>query len=138
MPYTAAFLLKLYAAMAAVFVLIDLTWLGVVARGFYARHLGPLMRPQANWTAAILFYLIYLVAVLVLCVLPALEKGSLARAVGTGALFGLAAYAAFDLTSLALFNGFSVTVVAVDLLWGVVLTGSVAAAGFRAAQLLQG
>lgn len=38
-----------------------------------------------------------MVAIVVLCVAPAVEKQSLARAATLGAVFGLAAYAAFDL-----------------------------------------
>ena len=53
-----------------------------------------------------------------------------------GAFFGLVAYATFDLTSMALIKGFDWTVVAVDLVWGTVLTGSVAAAGFAAGRWL--
>ena len=56
----------------------------------------------------------------------------------TGALFGLAAYAAFDLTSLALLKDFPSGVVLVDLAWGTVLTASVSAAGFKAAGWLLG
>ncbi|MGE3618698.1 MAG: DUF2177 family protein, partial [Gemmatimonadales bacterium] len=34
---------------------VDLLWLGVIARNFYQRHLGSLMRPDVNWGAAALF-----------------------------------------------------------------------------------
>jgi uncharacterized membrane protein len=131
-----ALLLKLYPAMLAAFLALDIAWLGVVARGLYQRHLGHLMRPQANWGAAVPFYLIYVGAVLILCVLPAVEKGSLSRAVGLGAVFGLAAYAAFDLTALAVLKDFPAGIVAVDLTWGVVLTASVSAVGYRVAVAL--
>jgi len=72
------------------------------------------------------------VAVVVLVVGPAVEQESLGRALATGALFGLAAYAAFDLTSLALVRDFPVKVAVVDLAWGIVLTATVSAAGFWA------
>ena len=76
-----ALLLKLYPAMLAAFLALDVAWLGIVARGLYQRQMGHLMRPQANWGAAVPFYLIYVGAILVLCVLPAVEKGSLPRVV---------------------------------------------------------
>lgn len=122
--------LKLYLACVAVFFALDLTWLGVVAKGFYQQQLGHLMRPDVIWWAAILFYLIYVAAIVVLCVQPAVEKASLGRALALGAVFGLAAYAAFDLTSLALLKDFPVRAVVVDLAWGTVLTASVSAAGY--------
>jgi len=126
--------LKVYVASLLVFFALDLTWLGVVAKGFYNQQLGHLMRPDVQWPAALLFYLIYVVAIVVLCVAPAVEKQSLARAAALGAVFGLAAYAAFDLTSLALLKDFPSKVVWVDLAWGTILTASVSSAGYLAAQ----
>lgn len=128
-----AFYLKLYAACTAVFFALDITWLGFVAKGFYQRQMGHLLADQTKWGAAIAFYLIYVAAIVVLCVLPAVEKQSVGRALALGAVFGLAAYAAFDLTSLALLKGFPAGVVPIDLAWGIVLTASVSAAGFYAA-----
>jgi uncharacterized membrane protein len=128
--------LKIYAASLVVFLALDLTWLGVVAKGFYQAQLGHLMRPDVQWGAALLFYLIYVVAIVVLCVAPAVEKQSMGRALALGAVFGLAAYAAFDLTSFALLKGFPVKAVVVDLAWGTVLTAAVSAAGYLAAQRL--
>jgi len=131
------FYLKLYAACTAAFFALDIAWLGFVAKAFYQRQMGHLLAEQTRWGAAIAFYLIYVAAIVVLCVLPAVEKQSLARAIALGAVFGLAAYAAFDLTSLALLKGFPSGVVPVDLAWGVVLTASVSAAGFYAARWIQ-
>lgn len=132
-----AFYLKLYAACTAAFFALDIAWLGFVAKGFYQKQMGHLLAEQTKWGAAIAFYLIYVAAIVVLCVLPAVEKQSVGRALALGAVFGLAAYAAFDLTSLALLKGFPSGVVPIDLAWGVVLTASVSAAGFYAAGWLQ-
>jgi uncharacterized membrane protein len=129
---TSTLFLKVYAVALGVFLALDLTWLGVVAKGFYQEQLGYLMRPDVRVGAALLFYLIYIVAVVVLVVAPAVEQQALGRAVATGALLGLAAYAAFDLTSLALVRDFPVTAAIVDLAWGVVLTATVSAAGWWA------
>ena len=125
---------SLYGATLAVFFALDILWLGFVARTFYARQMGHLLRAETQWGAALLFYLIYVAAILVLCVWPAVEKQSLPRAAALGAVFGLAAYAAFDLTSLALLKDFPATVVYVDLTWGVVLTAAVSSAGYLLAQ----
>lgn len=133
-----AFHLKLYAACTAVFFALDIAWLGFVAKAFYRRQLGHLLADETRWGAAVGFYLIYVGAIVVLCVLPAVEKQSLSRALALGAVFGLAAYAAFDLTGLALLKGFPGGVVPVDLAWGVALTASVSAAGYLAAGWLRG
>lgn len=122
--------LMLYGLSALVFFAIDLTWIGLVAAGFYQKHLGSLMRPEVLWSAAILFYAIYIVGIVVFAILPGLEAESLGRAVALGAFLGFFAYATFDLTSMALIRGFPWIVVIVDMIWGTVLTGSVAAAGF--------
>jgi len=123
-------LLKLYGLTAVVFFAVDLVWLGVVAAGFYQKHLGHLLRPDVLWPAAVLFYALYLVGVLVFAVMPGLAAGSLVRTMALGGFFGLVAYATFDLTCLALFANFPVLVVVVDLVWGTVLTAGVAAASF--------
>ena len=73
---------------------------------------------------------------MVFAVLPGLAADSVGRAAGLGAFFGLVAYATFDLTSMALIRGFTWTVVGVDLVWGAVLTGTVAVAGVYAGRWL--
>ncbi len=113
--------LKLYATGLIVCFGLDLLWLGVVARGFYQRELGHLMRADVKWFPAILFYVIFVAALTVVVAMPAIEKRSLATAAMTGALFGLAAYAAFDLTGLALLKDFPMRAAVIDLVWGTVL-----------------
>ena len=121
---------KVYAVGVVVCLGLDLAWLGVLARGFYANQLGYLMRPDVRWVPAILFYLIYVAALIVIVVIPAVEKQSLGRAMLLGAFFGLAAYAAYDLTSLALIRDFPVMVAMVDLAWGTLLSAAVSTAAY--------
>jgi uncharacterized membrane protein len=120
--------LKLYATAIVVFFALDLTWLGVVARNFYAQQMGHLTRADVQWGPAILFYVIYVVAIVMLCVKPGLDRDSIGRAAALGALFGLAAYAAFDLTALALLKDFPTKGAIVDLAWGTMLTATVSGA----------
>ncbi len=126
--------LRIFGATGATMFALDLLWLGVVAKGLYARHMGELLNPQVKWVPAILFYIVYVAAVVVFVVMPAAERRSIARAAGMGAFFGFAAYATYDLTSLALIRGFPVAVVLVDLAWGAVLTATAAGAGYLAAR----
>ena len=133
---TAVRFLPLYGASALTLFLIDLVWLGVVAKGFYQRHIGDLLRPEVRWGPGILFYLLYVAALIVFVVQPALERQSLERAVLLGAFFGLTAYATYDLTSLALIRDFPALVAVVDMAWGAFLTAVVAAAGYGAGRLL--
>ena len=122
--------LKLYALTALAFFAIDFVWLTRIAARFYEQHLGQLLRSEPVVAAAVGFYALYIAGILVFAVLPGLETGSLGRSALLGSAFGLVAYATFDLTCMALIQGFSWTVVAVDLTWGTVLTASVASAGW--------
>ncbi len=120
----------LYGLTFAVFLAVDLLWLGFVAREFYARHLASLMRTDVRWGAAFLFYLLYVLGILLLAVTPALEAESLRKAMFLGAVLGVVAYAAYDLTNLAVLEGFPGRMVVVDLVWGTLLTASVAGVGY--------
>lgn len=107
--------------------MIDLVWIGVIAKDFYRGQIGALMKSDVNWLAAIIFYLIFIAGLVVFVILPAIEKGSLTHAVIFGALFGLVCYATYDLTNLALAKDWPLLVTIVDLAWGAVLSGSVSA-----------
>ena len=129
-------LFKLYGLTAIVFLAIDIVWLGVVASDFYQKHLGHLMRSDVILPAALLFYLLYVVAILVFAVLPGLETQSINRTLALGGFLGLVAYSTFDLTCLALFKDFPVKVVIIDLIWGTVLTATVARISHKIGEFL--
>jgi uncharacterized membrane protein len=117
--------LKLYFIALPVFFAIDIVWLGLVAKNFYRQQIGFLMRPDINWVAAIIFYLLFIAGLVVFVISPALEKQSWIRALLTGALFGLVTYATYDLTNLATTKDWPLLVTIVDLVWGSVLAASV-------------
>jgi uncharacterized membrane protein len=128
--------LKLYAVSVFTFLVIDLLWLGVVARSFYQEQIGHLLRTNVNWAAAIVFYLVFVSGIVVLVVWPAIEHQSLTRAVLFGALLGLVTYAAYDLTNLATLQGFTLKVALVDLVWGTVLCATVSTLTYLASARL--
>lgn len=119
-----------YLLTAIVFFAIDMVWLGFVAKDLYRRHLNNFLSDEVNWTAAITFYLLFIVGIFIFVILPALEKNSLARALTLGALFGFFTYATYDLTNLATLKNWPLTIVFIDIAWGSFLTASVSAAGF--------
>ena len=123
-------LVYLYLLTLPVFFGIDMLWIGIMAKDFYRNNLGHLLRPDINWAAALIFYLLYIVGILIFATLPALEKQSLRQAVVLGALFGFFAYTTYDLSNLATLKDWPVNVVFVDILWGMFVTASVAAASF--------
>jgi uncharacterized membrane protein len=117
--------LVLYGITLAVFFLIDMIWLGLVAKGFYRRHLGGFLSSNVRWSAALLFYLLYIVGLLVFVVRPALLRGASLEALLFGALFGLICYATYDLSNMATLKDWPLIVTVVDLVWGTVLGGAV-------------
>ena len=127
---------KLYAIALPVFFVIDMVWLGLIAKNFYRAQIGPLMKPDVNWVAAIIFYLIFIAGLVVFVISPAMEKGSWIQALLFGALFGLVCYATYDLTNLAVAKDWPLLVTIVDLAWGAVLASSVSVATYLIANKL--
>lgn len=109
--------LKLYGIALPVFFATDMVWLGLVAKNFYAKYIGFLMKTDVNWAAAILFYLLFIAGLVVFVITPALEKHSWTHAILLGTLFGLITYATYDLTNLATIKDWPMIVTAVDLVW---------------------
>ena len=121
---------KLYAIALPVFIVIDMVWLTLVAKKFYRDQIGFLMKYDPNWTAAIVFYLLFIVGLVVFVIAPAIEKNSWLHALLFGALFGFIAYATYDLTNLATLKDWPLLVTIVDLTWGAVLAASVSTATY--------
>ena len=128
-------IIKLLAA-GAIMGVMDFVWLGFVAKKLYYDEMGKILLEKPNMSAALMFYAIYVVGVVIFVVSPALEKGSLAYAAVFGALFGLVAYATYDLTNLATLKGFSAKIVAIDLLWGMVITSAMSVGAYVAVKSL--
>ena len=122
-----------YAAAAAFFFLVDLLWLGLVAKDFYRASIGHLMGDSFNIPAAIVFYLVYTAGVFIFAVNPALEAGDWHKAALLGAAFGFFAYATYDLTNLATLKDWPLGITLADMAWGTVLTGAVATVGYAVA-----
>ena len=120
----------LYLLTVPVFFLIDLVWLGIVARDFYRSEMGALMADPIVWWAAILFYLLSIAGIILFAVAPAIDAGRWTRALVLGAAFGFFTYMTYDLTNLATLQGWSVTLVVVDIAWGTVLCGTVATVSY--------
>jgi len=121
-----------WAATFLVMIVIDLLWLGVIAKNFYAQAMGDLMSPQPRLGIAALFYLMYPVGLVIFAVLPGVDAGSVMRAGVLGALFGLFAYATYDLTNLAVVRNWPVALSFIDIAWGTLVSGVSAAAGAAA------
>ncbi len=127
----------IYAASLLVFLVVDFIWLGWVAQSFYHRQLGELLSQRVNWPAAIAFYVIYIVGLMIFCVAPALSRTSLVNAMVLGALYGFFTYATYELTNYALIRHWPAALVPVDIAWGVVLCAIVSTGGYVVGRWLQ-
>ncbi len=126
-----------YLLTTIVFFAIDMLWLGLIAKGLYNKLLGGLLADQVNWTAAIIFYLLFIIGIFIFAIMPAVSKESFSHALLYGALFGFFTYATYDMTNLATLKGWPVQVVIIDVIWGAVLTASVSISGYSIMRWLQ-
>ncbi len=117
--------IKLYLIALPVFLSIDMVWLTLVAKDFYAKQLGYLMAKNPNLIAALIFYLIFIAGLIVFVITPALDKKMWTHALLLGAFFGLITYATYDLTNLATIKNWPIIITIIDLIWGTVLSASV-------------
>jgi uncharacterized membrane protein len=117
--------IKLFLIALPVFFIIDMVWLVLVAKKFYQDQIGFLMKPDINWFAAIIFYLLFIAGLVIFVISPAVLKHSWIHALLFGALFGLITYATYDLTNLATLKDWPLLVTVVDLIWGSVLASSI-------------
>ncbi len=123
-------ILKATLAVAISMVVLDLVFLGILAKDFFDQQLGPLRAEETVIVAAALFYVQYVAVITAFAVLPAQTLRTAAlRGLGVGWL----AYATFEFTNWAVIEGWPAAMVPVDIAWGLVLTSSVAAIGWLAA-----
>ena len=116
-----------FVVTAVVFLILDAIWLGVVSRNIYQREIGDLLLPKPNFGAAVIFYVIYIVGMVYFCVVPGIAEQSVMRGLINGALFGIVAYATYDLTNLATLKGWSTTLVFIDIAWGAIASAAACA-----------
>ena len=107
---------------------IDMIWLGMIAKSTYADAMGPLLNPAPNLWAAAAFYLMFPAGLLIFAVLPG-ETSSVLKVAGMGALFGFFAYATYDLTNLAVIKNWPVGLTFLDMAWGTLVSGVSASVG---------
>jgi uncharacterized membrane protein len=131
-------LLALYGITAAAFFVLDFIWLSTATSRIYRPLLGELLAPEPNLVVAAVFYLFFVVGLVALAIVPGIREGSLAGALWRGALFGVLAYATYDLTNLATIRDWPWQVSVIDMAWGLVLNTTVAAIGYWAGSRLLG
>ncbi|REE78823.1 putative membrane protein [Lutibacter oceani] len=125
-----------YLLTFLVFLIVDLLWLGVIAKGIYQKYLGGFLSDKVNWTAAFIFYFIFVLGISIFAIYPSVNKNSINNAILMGALFGFFTYATYDLTNLATLKSWPLSIVFIDIIWGSVLSAFVSFSGFYIVKLL--
>ena len=129
MKYVAA-----YVAAAVMFGITDAVWLTTMTPLLYQPALGPILAEQPNIAPAVVFYLLYIAGIVILAVAPALKDGGWKRAALMGAVFGLIAYATYDLTNQATLKIWATKVTVLDMTYGALATSLAAVVAFLAAR----
>ena len=114
-----------YLIATVIFFAIDMVWLGLIAKNLYKAKLGFILSDQVNWMAAIIFYLLYIGGILYFALIPAFKDASWQTALINGAILGMLCYATYDLTNMATIAKWPLSIVFIDIAWGIVLTGGV-------------
>ena len=128
--------LAIWAIAAVIMIAIDMVWLTWLGRGFYMQEIGGLLLDTPNLPAALAFYVLYSVGVVVIIIAPALETQSVVRALIYGVIFGLVAYGTYDLSNLAVMKGFTTKIALIDMAWGGLITGFTSAVTVKIASSL--
>jgi len=121
---------KTYIVVFFVFMVVDMLWLGILAKKLYRDQIGFLLKSDVNWTAAIVFYLLYVVGLIVFVVEPAILRASASYALFAVMFFGFVTYATYDLTNLATMKDWPLSITLIDMAWGTTLGGLTSYIGY--------
>jgi uncharacterized membrane protein len=126
-----------YLATGGAMLVLDIIWLTLMAPRLYRPRIGELMADKPAMVPAAAFYLIYLTAIMLLAILPAVREDSWKRLLFNAVVFGFCAYATYDLTNQATLKTWSTTITLADMAWGTFLTTVAASAGFAAMRAMK-
>ena len=119
-----------YLATGISFAIIDSIWLRNMYMKLYQPEIGEVLMKGMRMPPAVAFYLLYILGIMIFAFTPALASGKWQTALVNGAMFGFFCYMTYDLTNYATLKVWSLKVTILDMIWGTVLTGLAAAAGF--------
>lgn len=117
--------MKSYGVSFIVFTVIELIWLLILANDLYKKEIGYIMKEKANLFPALIFMFIFVAGLVFFVIDPALAKEEWTYALFAGVFYGLVTYATYTLTNYSNLEGWPLKVSIIDMIWGVVLGGSV-------------
>ena len=106
--------------------IMDMIWLGVIAKNIYAENIGMLLRKSGEvmtpiWCAAVVVYVCITLGVLFF-VLPK-AHGDYFLALACGAFLGVVTYGIYDFTNYSILANWPWNITLIDFMWGIVLCG---------------
>lgn len=119
-----------YATTALTMLVLDGFWLTLATPRLYKPRIGELLADKPSLPPAVVFYFLYVAAIVVLAIQPALREGGWRRLLTHAVVFGLVAYATYDLTNQATLKTWSTTITLVDMAWGTLVTTAAASTGY--------
>ncbi|MDC0482489.1 DUF2177 family protein [Gammaproteobacteria bacterium] len=128
--------LKLFLVSFITFLFLDAIWLGLIARGFYSKHLSLYLTDNVIWPSAFIFYIIFNIGLLIFVILPSIEKNSYSTLFIYSILYGLVTFATYDLTNHATIKDWPLIVSIVDMSYGMFVALVSSSAAFYANKYL--
>lgn len=120
-----------YLGTGVAFAALDAIYLTVAGQKVYRPTLDYALADKPALPAAIVFYLVYVLGVVLLAILPNKDAG-FGKTALTGAMLGAMAYATYDLTNQATLKVWATRITLIDICWGTFLTAVGASAGYLA------
>lgn len=120
----------IYIICLVVLLLLDFLWLGVLAKNFYKDQIGELMADKFNIIPALIFYVIYPVAIIVFALTPGVTDMNLTKTLMLAAFLGFISYGTYNFTNYATLREWPLKVLLVDLSWGTFVTSATALVGY--------
>jgi uncharacterized membrane protein len=127
-----------YIAALIVFGILDAIWLTTMSSRLYRPALGEILLDKLRIAPAVLFYFLYPIGLVVFAAMPAVRSGSAGTALAYGALFGLLAYATYDLTNYATLRNWTLQITVIDLIYGTVVAALTSVSAYYAARWFAG
>jgi uncharacterized membrane protein len=112
-----------YVVVLFIFVLMDAGWLSIMGPVLYKPALSDILADKVRLAPAVVFYLLYPIGIEIFALVPALRANSVGHAAIYGALFGLFAYATYDLTNAATLRQWTTQITLADIAWGAIASG---------------
>lgn len=120
----------LYLATFIVFLALDFVGLKFILKPIFDRYIPALLLKRPRFGPAVLFYAFYIAGLLWFVSWPAVQAGHASENVfWPAALLGSMAYGTYEFTNWATLKDWNGRMVAVDLVWGTLLTGVSATLG---------